>query len=176
MLQTSNYTFWTLDTGEQETPQYPSEPGTMSPPGRLRLTRLFPFGRVFLITPSFAISEPKTLCAFLEWFKIYGSNPGYRIVTCHEFPRFLLQIAEEKNQEREQLIETNPDNPHIYDYFERAGRTETDIKLHLEAYQLIYDIMEKFGDTDTSDGRRHSFIPMILPCPSWSFSHAQKDR
>ncbi|KAI3317600.1 hypothetical protein HD806DRAFT_514530 [Xylariaceae sp. AK1471] len=154
MLETQKYTFWTLDTGESDPPQYPSNFDAKSVPGTLRLTRLFPFGRAFLITPSFAISEPAKLCAFLEWFKRYAANSSHRIVTCHMFPRFLWNIAQEKDYERHELISTNPGNTHVFAYLEESGRTLEDIKHHFRAYNLLQEIMDSFGDEETSDDIR----------------------
>jgi hypothetical protein len=153
MLETQKYTFWTLDTGETNPPQYPSNFDAVSVPGTLRLTRLFPFGKAFLITPSFAISEPAKLCTFLEWFKRYAANPAYVIVTCHMFPRFLWNLGQEKNYERHELISTNPGNTNVFTYLEEGGRTQEDIDHHVRAYNLIHEIMDRFGDEETSDGR-----------------------
>ncbi|KAI0965985.1 hypothetical protein F4678DRAFT_450977 [Xylaria arbuscula] len=151
MLENQKYTFWHLDTGENERPQYPSDLDTISKPGTLHLTRLFPYGRAFLVTPSFAISEPAKLCEFLRWFKHWAANPSHIIVTCHDFPRFLRNIAEEKQKEHSALLQMNPGNKDVKIFFERTCRTELDIDYHFHAWELFQEIMEQFGDEETSE-------------------------
>ncbi|GAP92874.1 putative chromo domain-containing protein [Rosellinia necatrix] len=174
MLEGQKYTFWHLDTGETKRPQYPSQLDATSVPGMLRLTRLFPYGRAFLITPSFVISEPAKLCAFLKWFKRYGANPGHIIVTCHEFPRFLRNIAEEKQEEHDKLKRLNPDNKDVHTYFERAGRTKQDIDDHVRAWHLLQEIIERFGDEGTSEDIRkiHWLSEFIDPSDEQSLANA----
>ncbi|KAK5634985.1 hypothetical protein RRF57_010697 [Xylaria bambusicola] len=161
MLEDGKYTFWHLDTGEKKRPQYPSNLGAVSIPGTLRLTRLFPYGRVFLITPSFVISEPAKLCDFLKWFIDFGVNPSHMIVTCHNFPQFLRNIAEEKKKEYNTLIDLNPGNRDIKIFLERACRSRRDIDDHVRAWQLCQQIMDSFGDEDTSEGK-HPYFPHSL--------------
>lgn len=153
MLEGQKYTFWHMDTGEHKRPQYPSKLDAVSVPGTLRLTRLFPYGRAFLITPSFVITEPAKLCAFLKWFLCYGANPGHIIVTCHNFPRFLRNIAEEKTAERNTLKKLNPGNEHADIFLKSAHRSEQDIEDHFYALQLLQQIMDSLGDEETSEGK-----------------------
>ncbi|KAI1178178.1 hypothetical protein F4777DRAFT_128716 [Nemania sp. FL0916] len=174
MLEDNKYTFWHLGTGESERPQYPSDLDAIDIPGTLRLTRLFPYGRAFLITPSFAISEPAKLCRFLKWFKAYASNPGYIIVTCHDFPRFLRNITEEKQREHDILLSINRDNRDVFTHLERTGRTDQDIDNHFYAWQLLQEIMEQFGDEETSEDIRkiHWLCEFIHPSDERSLVNA----
>ncbi|KAI0456092.1 hypothetical protein F5B21DRAFT_469696 [Xylaria acuta] len=174
LLEDGRYTFWYLDTGEYKRPQYPSNLDAISIPGTLRLTRLFPYGRAFLITPSFAISEPAKLCAFLEWFKQFAQNSGYIIVTCHDFPLFLRNITEEKRREHNTLTRLNPGNKDVYKFFDRAGRSQQDIKDHFRASQLLQEIMEHFGDEETSEDIRkiHWLNELIDPSDEQSLVNA----
>ncbi|KAI0914624.1 hypothetical protein F4823DRAFT_557970 [Ustulina deusta] len=151
MLEDQRYTFWHLDTGENKRPQYPSDLDAISVPGAFRLTRLFPYGRAFLITPSFAISEPAKLCCFLEWFKKYAANPGHMIVTCHDFARFLRNITEEKREEHNTLTWRNPGSANVNTFLQRARRSKQDIDDHFRAWKLFQEIMERFGDEETSE-------------------------
>ncbi|KAI0518547.1 hypothetical protein F5B22DRAFT_69874 [Xylaria bambusicola] len=151
MLEEGKYTFWHLDTGEKKRPQYPSDLDAVSIPGTLRLTRLFPYGRVFLITPSFVISEPAKLCDFLKWFITYGVNPSHMIVACHNFPQFLRNIAEEKKEEYNTLRELNQGNHDLSSFLERVCRSKQDIDDHIRAWQLLQQIMNLFGDEYTSE-------------------------
>ncbi|KAI1348561.1 hypothetical protein F5Y01DRAFT_291740 [Xylaria sp. FL0043] len=174
MLESHFYTFWHLDTGENKRPQYPSRLDAVSVPGRLQLTRLFPYGRAFLITPSFAISEPAKLCSFLEWFKSLAVNPGYLIVTCHDFPRFLRKITEEKEWENNSLKRLNPNNPDVDIFLERTRRSKQDIDDHLRAWRLFQEIIERFGDEETTEEIRkvHWLSELIDPSDEQSLVNA----
>ncbi|KAI1734897.1 hypothetical protein F4680DRAFT_328660 [Xylaria scruposa] len=174
MLEDGRYTFWHLDDGENKRPQYPSNLDAASIPGSLRLTRLFPYGRAFLITPSFAISEPAKLCTFLRWFRQFAPNPSHIIVTCHEFPRFLRNIKEEKEKEHNTLIRLNPRNDDVYKFVDRAGRSEQDINDHIRACELLEEIMEHFGDEETSEDIRkfHWLSEKIDPSDEQSLVNA----
>ncbi|KAH8156390.1 hypothetical protein CIB48_g11857 [Xylaria polymorpha] len=174
MLEDGRYTFWHLDAGENKRPQYPSNLDAASIPGTLRLTRLFPYGRAFFITPSFAISEPAKLCTFLKWFKQFAPNPGYIIVTCHDFPRFLRNITEEKYKEHHTLTQLNPGNEDVYKFFERAGRSQQDIDDHFRSWQLLQEIIEQFGDEETSEDIRriHWLDELIDPSDEQSLVNA----
>ncbi|KAI0876361.1 hypothetical protein GGS24DRAFT_451696 [Hypoxylon argillaceum] len=154
LLEDQKYTFWNLDTGENKRPQYPSDLDAISVPGTLRLTRLFPYGRAFLITPSFAISEPAKLCKLLKWFTVYAANPGHIIVTCHNFPQFLRNITEEKQKEHNTLKWLNPNNNDVYTSFQRTGRSEQDINDHFKAWQLFQEIIERYGDGEETEDIR----------------------
>ncbi|KAJ2993038.1 hypothetical protein NUW58_g1969 [Xylaria curta] len=154
MLENSKYTFWHLSTGEDKRPQYPSGLDATSIPGTLQLTRLFPYGRAFLITPSFAISEPAKLCDFFKWFRQYAHNPGHIIVTCHDFPQFLRNITEEKQREYSAFKTLSPDSKETHAFLERNGRVRRDIDDHLRAWLLLHDIMDQFGDEGISEDVR----------------------
>ncbi|KAI0402973.1 hypothetical protein F4802DRAFT_573260 [Xylaria palmicola] len=174
MLEVQKYTFWNLDTGENERPQYPSDLEATSVPGTLQLTRLFPYGRAFLITPSFAISEPAKLCAFLKWFLSYAPNPAHIIVTCNDFARFLRNITEEKEREHNNLISINPDNRDVYTFLERVGRSQQDIDDHFRAWELFQEILDLFGDEETSEDIRkiHYLNEFIDPSDEQSLVNA----
>ncbi|KAI0106982.1 hypothetical protein GGR51DRAFT_517014 [Nemania sp. FL0031] len=174
LLEDQKYTFWHLDTGENKRPQYPSTLNATSIPGALQLTRLFPYGRAFLITPSFAISEPAQLCKFLEWFKLYAANPGHIIVTCHDFPLFLKNITEEKQKEHSTLMRLNPNDKDVYTFLERIGRSKNDIDDHFRAWKLLQEIMEHFGDEEASEDIRkvHWLDEFIDPSDEQSLVNA----
>ncbi|KAI1433064.1 hypothetical protein GGR50DRAFT_670724 [Xylaria sp. CBS 124048] len=174
MLEDQKFTFWHLDTGEHTQPQFPSDSRAESIPGTLRLTRLFPYGRAFFITPSFAISQPTKLCAFLKWFKRYAPNPGHTIVVCHGFLQFLRDITEEKRKEHNTLTSLNPNNSDVNIFFERSGRRKQDINDHFRAWELLQEMMEKFGDEETTEGIRkiHYLNEYIDPSDEQSLVNA----
>ncbi|KAI0202554.1 hypothetical protein F4808DRAFT_420556 [Astrocystis sublimbata] len=174
MLEDGRYTFWHLETGEHKQPQYPSDTTATSEPGTLQLTRLFPFGRAFLITPSFVISDPTRLCMFLRWFQQYAHNPGHIIVTCHDFPLFLKNIIDEKQREHDTLKRVNNGNDSLDKHLLKIGRSQQDICDHLEALQLLQGIMETFGDEERSEEIRkvHWLSEVIDPNDEQSLVNA----
>ncbi|KAI1825156.1 hypothetical protein F4861DRAFT_207071 [Xylaria intraflava] len=174
MLEETKYTFWHLDTGQYKRPQFPSDLNAESVPGTFRLTRLFPYGRALFITPSFAISEPARLCELLKWFKQYASNTGYCLVACHGFLQFLRNITDEKRKEHNTLTWMNPDNEDVETFFERTGRRKQDIDNHFHAWELLQEIMEKFGDEETDEGIRkvHYLSRFIDPSDEQSLVNA----
>ncbi|KAF2965051.1 hypothetical protein GQX73_g8510 [Xylaria multiplex] len=172
MLEGNKYTFWHLDTGESKRPQYPSDLDAISVPGSLRLTRLFSYGRAFLITPSFAISEPAKLYGFLKWFRAYAANPDHIIVTCYNFPQFLRNITEEKQREQDTLTQRNPGNKDVPLFLERAGRSQQDINDHIRASQLLHEIMGVFGDEETKIRKIHWLHECIDPSDEQSLTNA----
>ncbi|KAI1269679.1 hypothetical protein F5Y18DRAFT_106879 [Xylariaceae sp. FL1019] len=155
MLQGHRYTFWDLNTGENNPPLYPSDLSATVDPARLQLTRLFPFGKAFLITPSFVISDPRGLYNFLEWFKSQADNPHYLLVGCFNFPQFLRDITEEKERERSLL---RRDFPGVNEEFlKNIGRGEHHVDLHFKAWELLRNIMAQYGDDETSEDVRKVF-------------------
>ncbi|KAI0154477.1 hypothetical protein GGR57DRAFT_116046 [Xylariaceae sp. FL1272] len=155
MLQTHRYTFWDLNTGENNPPLYPSDLSATIDPARLQLTRLFPFGKAFLITPSFVITDPRGLYYFLEWFKSQADNPHYLLVGCFDFPQFLRDITEEKERERFLLRRDFPDVNEKF--LEDIGRGKHHIDYHFKAWELLRNIMARYGDDETSEDVRKVF-------------------
>ncbi|KAI8624590.1 hypothetical protein F5Y19DRAFT_309244 [Xylariaceae sp. FL1651] len=154
MLQGQRYTFWDLNTGEYGSPLYPSNSSATVDPGTLRLTRLFPFGKAFLITPSFVLSDPAKLCVFLKWFKKYTRNPHYLIVACFNFPQYLKDVTLEKEKEHKLLCRLNENHPDLNNLLERSGRRQRDLDNTFQAWELLREIMEAYGDEETSEDIR----------------------
>ncbi|KAI0483982.1 hypothetical protein GGR56DRAFT_2881 [Xylariaceae sp. FL0804] len=146
LLQGNTYTFWDLATAVYDPPKYPSPLDATFDPGTLQMTRLFPFGRVFLITPSFVLSDPTRLCYLLEWFLQYGSNPGFLIMACHDFPGYLRQLIAEKESGHNEYIDRNPA------WLARRGWSYADVEATFRAYELVLEIIELYGDDDDEIG------------------------
>jgi chromo domain-containing protein 1 len=106
VLKYGQHNFWSLSSSDHETKLRPiviegtrySQNIQRLPP-QLKMTRLFPHGRAFLITPSFAISEPAKLCQFLQFFQSRSSFAPCVLVACANFPQYLLDLATEKARE-----------------------------------------------------------------------------
>ncbi|KAI1404109.1 hypothetical protein F4819DRAFT_448693 [Hypoxylon fuscum] len=145
------YTFWDLATGQYNPPRFPSDVSSTIAPGTLQMTRLFPHGRAFLITPSFALSDPIRLCQFLEWFKYYCHNPHYLIMACADFPEYLKAVTLEKEREREAICAREKDNPVLEELLAGLGLGKADLKARFQAWEILQDIMEQFGDEETSE-------------------------
>ncbi|KAI1499433.1 hypothetical protein F5X99DRAFT_389932 [Biscogniauxia marginata] len=169
MVESNAYTFWDLATGEFDPPLYPSGPpaGEFNPllypsyprasiePGTLQMTRLFPFGRAILITPSLVLSEPDVLYKFLQWFKNYAANPNYLIMACADFPNYLRDVTLEKEKEYKEFCDTNDRN--VNRLLEEFGRRKEDIEATFRAWELLNDIVKNHGDENTSEDIRKVF-------------------
>ncbi|KAI0843733.1 hypothetical protein F5Y06DRAFT_255692 [Hypoxylon sp. FL0890] len=148
------YTFWDLATGQYNPPRFPSDVSARIEPGTLQMTRLFPHGRAFLITPSFALSDPARLCQFLDWFKKYYVNPHYLIMACADFPNYLKAITLEKAQEREEMCSSHKDDPRLEEMLTDHGLGKSDLEARFRAWEILKDIMEKCGDEEVSEELR----------------------
>ncbi|KAI1099754.1 hypothetical protein F4804DRAFT_321048 [Jackrogersella minutella] len=145
------YTFWNLATGQYDPPRFPSDVDTTIEPGTLQMTRLFPHGRAFLITPSFALSDPIRLCQFLDWFKNYCVNPHYLIMACADFPGYLKDITLEKARESERMHASNKGEPRLEEMLADFGLSETDLKARFRSWEILKEIMANFGDEETNE-------------------------
>ncbi|XXG97571.1 hypothetical protein Hte_003876 [Hypoxylon texense] len=145
------YTFWNLATGQYNPPRFPSEIYATIEPGVLEMTRLFSHGRAFLITPSFALSDPAKLCQFLEYFKKYSSNPFYLIMACADFPNYLKAVTLEKEKEREEMRLAHKDNPKLEAILVEHGLSRADLDARFKAWTILMDIIKQNGDEETSD-------------------------
>ncbi|KAI1381381.1 hypothetical protein F4677DRAFT_402843 [Hypoxylon crocopeplum] len=145
------YTFWDLATGQYDPPRFPSDIHATIEPGTLQMTRLFPYGRAFLITPSFALSDPARLCQFLDLFKRYCVNPHYLIVACADFPNYLKAITLEKEREREAMCSLYKGKPNLEELLTDSGLGKADLEARFRAWEILQEIMGQFGDEDTSE-------------------------
>ncbi|KAI0010616.1 hypothetical protein F4779DRAFT_638786 [Xylariaceae sp. FL0662B] len=148
------YTFWDLATGQFNPPRFPSDIDASIEPGALQLTRLFPHGRAFLITPSFALSDPERLCQFLDWFQAYCCNPNYLLVACADFPNYLKAVTLEKEEERSLLYKDHRNSLRLEDLLDEFGLRKVDLEKRFRAWQLLKEIIKQYGDGNTSEDIR----------------------
>lgn len=100
MLKHGAHTFWRFSSSDHEAaPETLAAESHRAPrmPQQLGLAQLFPAGRAFLVTPSFAVSQPVHLLEFLEWFKKRAAVAPCILVACTDFPRYLFDVAMEKS-------------------------------------------------------------------------------
>ncbi|KAI1656503.1 hypothetical protein F4813DRAFT_126967 [Daldinia decipiens] len=145
------YTFWDLATGQYNPPRFPSDICASIEPGTLQLTRLFPQGRAFFITPSFALSDPVRLHKFLEWFKNYCCNPHYLIMACANFPDYLKVVTLEKEAERKRMCLAHKNNPHLEELLAESGLGKQELEARFRAWEALKGIITDFGDEETSE-------------------------
>ncbi|KAI0884832.1 uncharacterized protein GGS22DRAFT_200502 [Annulohypoxylon maeteangense] len=159
------YTFWDLATGQYSVPRFPSYGDAAIGPGTLQMTRLFPSGRAFLITPSFALSDPVRLCQFLEWFRNYCVNPHYLIMACADFPNYLKAITLEKAKEHETIYSTRRNDPRREEMMTELGLSRADLEARFRSWEVLKDIMDNFGDEEASEDIRkvHWITDLIDP-------------
>ncbi|KAI0137182.1 hypothetical protein BJ170DRAFT_573393 [Xylariales sp. AK1849] len=146
MLKHGNHTFWSLSSSDEETPlrpatteEVPNVPITPRVPAQLKMTRLFPHGRAFLITPSFAISQPAELCQFLEWFQARSKYAPCVLVVCAGFIKYLLDLIVEKAEERNELRQRIPGFA-FDETASSAGLSSDDLKYRTRAWEIMSGI------------------------------------
>ncbi|KAI2617420.1 hypothetical protein GGR54DRAFT_206520 [Hypoxylon sp. NC1633] len=145
------YTFWDLSTGQYDPSRFPSDRDEVLEPGTLQLTRIFPQGRAFLITPSFVLSDPTRLCQFLEYYKRYCANPHYLLMACADFPDYLKAVTLEKEKEREAMCSAHKSNPKLEDMLVESGLSRSDLEARFRAWEILKEIMGQFGDEEASE-------------------------
>ncbi|KAK6955012.1 hypothetical protein Daesc_002642 [Daldinia eschscholtzii] len=148
------YTFWDLATGQYNPPRFPSSMYAPIEPGTLQMTRLFPQGRAFLITPSFALSDPVQLLNFLKWFKNYCCNPHYLIMACADFPNYLKKVTLEKEAERKRMCSEKRQHPHLEELLTESGLGKQQLEARFQAWEVLREIMRDFGDEQTGEDIR----------------------
>lgn len=145
------YTFWNLATGQCNPPKFPSDSYASIEPGTLQLTRMFPQGRAFLITPSLALSDPVRLHKFLDWYKSYCYNPHYIIVACADFPNYLKEVTLEKEKERREMCLAYKDSTRLEVSLADSGLTEGDLEARFKCWQTLKEITDSLGDEETTE-------------------------
>ena len=103
LCASGRYKFWVLDELAGSDSAVLVTPHDLQKP-RLGLSRIFPDGAAFLLTPSFVLTEPKATLDILTWYRSHcverkKDGPCWHLVTCSAFQNYLLQLCE---QDREQ--------------------------------------------------------------------------
>ncbi|KAK3304303.1 uncharacterized protein B0T15DRAFT_512472 [Chaetomium strumarium] len=101
-----NDEYWCISEPVHGVPLYPSisVPEYPEPPGEMRLTRLFPYRTAIFLTPSFLVSEPRRSLEFFNWFMSkWSGNFHFRLVTAHNIHEYLQELADERDQARQEL-------------------------------------------------------------------------
>ncbi|RYO86516.1 hypothetical protein DL766_003039 [Monosporascus sp. MC13-8B] len=155
-----SYTFWNLATGRRTPPRYPSRVDFDLKPGQHCMTRLFPSGRAFLITPSFVISDPKRFYDFMHWFSGFCHNARYLIAIAADFPSWLHDLCMEKSQEMTRFYKEHEDEPLFGEFVQKYGLTKDRLDALARAWQILRKIMTDFGDEEAHiDVRRVMWAP-----------------
>ncbi|KAH6851006.1 hypothetical protein B0I37DRAFT_404708 [Chaetomium sp. MPI-CAGE-AT-0009] len=107
-LITRNDEYWCISEPVHGTPLYPSisipEYPVTVPPGDMYLARLFPYRTAIFLTPSFLVSEPRRSLEFFAWFSKWVGKFYYRLVTAYNIHEYLSELAEERHQARQELL------------------------------------------------------------------------
>lgn len=152
-----NYTFWSLTTGRRTPPRYPSRLDFDLRPDQYYLTRLFPSGRAFLVTPSFVISDPIKFCDLLHWSRRCGHR--WLIVTSAEFPSWLQGLCQEKSNEWRYEKNRNGESG-FKEFAHKYGLTMERIDAFWKAWELLRKIIEEHGDEET-----HANVRKVMWAP-----------
>lgn len=92
----NNFIFWCLSESLVLQPMQPPTGLTSVIP--TMLSRLFPFGKAILLTPSFMVSEPQETLRFLKWFfSSQAKHSSNKLVTAFNIREYLRDLAGEKH-------------------------------------------------------------------------------
>ncbi|KAG9236133.1 hypothetical protein BJ875DRAFT_240872 [Amylocarpus encephaloides] len=93
---------------------------------RITADKLFPHGACILLTPGLMVTSPEWTLKILEWYfgklkhgrievassRLNKATRGsYKLVVCHAFPDYLLDLAKAKAIERDRFMEKNHSDP-----------------------------------------------------------------
>lgn len=93
----SNFNFWCFSEVFDLEPVQPEKRGFIPAMPKM-FTRLFPFGKAILITPSFMVSEPQKTLTFLKWFFTVQAKHSFnnKLVVAYSITDFLRDLSGEK--------------------------------------------------------------------------------
>ncbi|KAI1867184.1 uncharacterized protein JN550_007236 [Neoarthrinium moseri] len=141
-LKHGGHIFWSLSSPDHESTLITDNDHSMPDmPPQLKLTRLFPHGRAFLLTPSFMISQPAKLCELLEFIQLRSAVAPCVLVVCSTSTDYLLEIALEKARRRDLL--TDKLGHTVSDQVaELEGLSQDEFQDRLRAWELMKNIMD----------------------------------
>lgn len=117
-----------LDLG----PPQPLVGSAIVPAMSTKLSRLFPFGSVILVTPSFVVSEPQAAFRLLKWFyEGRAKQSNYKLVVAYNFLEYLNELSLEKSALRSKLqneLWSRKDPPGIAKDKNKAALTDQDLE------------------------------------------------
>ncbi|KAH7413437.1 hypothetical protein BKA64DRAFT_354531 [Cadophora sp. MPI-SDFR-AT-0126] len=151
---------------------YPLFPSTLLAPdphvGRLRFTRLFPHGCAFLLTPSFIVAEPERSHEILNWFlnkKFVNTTAGtWKLVCCHDFRGYILDLANSKAREKEEFEQEHKDKPAKDSmlYQKKLDFRHCEIRYKIYKLLLTWQLKNARDDSDSdSDCNNNNENPLV---------------
>lgn len=131
-------------------PLYPSHytEELQAPLGGISETLLAPHGQAFFIPPSLVIAEPRKVLDILDWFLGSGGKPGklhtvtpntWKMVTCHGFADFVLDVAVSKVEERGEFEKKYRKEPAYDQALEDKGLDFTTCKIRYMIHSRLID-------------------------------------
>ncbi|KAG4427215.1 hypothetical protein IFR05_017303, partial [Cadophora sp. M221] len=139
-------------------------------------TRLFPHGCAFLLTPSFLVAEPALSHTILNWFltspesKFTTAVAGtWKLICCHNFTNYLLDLANSKVKEKEDFEREHKDSPAkdsmLHEKQLSFSHCETRYKLHkaLVTWQLKNTVaLDSDSESDHNDDNQNPLSMLKL--------------
>lgn len=170
LIAFSGLVFWNIS--DSPYPMYPSNQYLREPDmGRIRATRLFPHGCAFMLTPSLLVADPGYTYEILKWFllgskaKYLASTSGtWKMITCHSFADYLLDLANAKVEEKEEFERLNASDPAREAKLNERGLSystcEMRYKLHnaFVAWEMKRTLSDL--DTDSDDALDDAYNPI----------------
>ncbi|KUI68046.1 hypothetical protein VM1G_03272 [Cytospora mali] len=104
-LQSHNIQYWRFSESVEMFPIRPCVSGVdRSTPAPL--SRVFPWGKAILLTPSFIVSQPQKTYEFLRWYFPNQAKHSMKLVTAYNIVDYLRDLTQEKCELQETLKKT----------------------------------------------------------------------
>lgn len=131
---------------------HPILPATKARLGDVRLLKVFPDAKVFMMTPSFMLSRPKQACAFVEWFKekyVDTEDARHRgkLVVSADIDEWLMAL----------LLEQAGRDPKLCHGSHNAHRE------NIEAWEKTWGYMHDFVKSSRKDFEFHASFLIFAP-------------
>ncbi|RKU43956.1 hypothetical protein DL546_003820 [Coniochaeta pulveracea] len=163
-LKRNRDVYWCLSEASHPQPVFPSLtlPDEEVPPGEVCFTELFPYDKrqtekrerdaqfllkrtrqVLFITPSFLTAEPQRTWELLDYFWAFHSRDPLqrlKLVTAHNLPQYLEELAEEKLNERAILLEARHNVVEAEREARKKGVSKEDCEFRVKACAIAWGL------------------------------------
>ncbi|RFU79854.1 hypothetical protein TARUN_2343 [Trichoderma arundinaceum] len=122
-----------------------------SPLGDIRLQNIFDFGIIFLMTPSFFVSEPERAYSFLKWFwnryiKSDDPNQSGKLVLCARVDEWAYSLYQEKIVLRHKYPKTTSEEE-----LDAEGMSDKAMECRNKTFRFLHRLVEDSNNGRTSD-------------------------
>lgn len=137
-LRSHNIQYWCFSESVDMQP-IPHCASGINRPIPTQLSRVFPWGKAILLTPSFILSEPQKTYDLLRWYLPNQAKQSIKLVTAYNIVGFLRELTNEKNALQANLMQTRWKMMSSLDVAvekKAAGLTDEDLDARAKAWLL----------------------------------------